>query len=119
MQLSTIRRYPLKSGRSQSLQQPSVSAVGIEGARLWTLDDLNSRLARPVPMTSFRPNLVVAGAEAFAEDQWRRLRIGEVMFEVAKPCTRCIFTTVDPERGEKSADREPLLTLAKYRRFDI
>jgi len=83
-----------------------------------SLDDLNSRLAKPVPMISFRPNLVIAGADAFAEDQWRRLRIGDVLFEVAKPCTRCIFTTVDPDRGEKSADRQPLLTLAKYRRFD-
>jgi uncharacterized protein YcbX len=84
-----------------------------------SLDDLNSRLIRSVPMISFRPNLVIAGADAYAEDQWRQLRIGEIRFEVAKPCTRCIFTTVDPERGEKSADREPLLTLAKYRRFDI
>ena len=84
-----------------------------------SLDDLNSRLAKPVPMACFRPNLVVAGSDAFAEDRWRQLRVGAVLFDVAKPCTRCIFTTVDPDRGEKSVDREPLLTLAKYRRFDI
>jgi uncharacterized protein YcbX len=84
-----------------------------------SLDDLNSRLTRPVAMSNFRPNLVVAGADAFAEDRWRQLRIGEAIFDIAKPCTRCIFTTVDPARGEKSADREPLLTLAKYRRLDI
>jgi uncharacterized protein YcbX len=83
-----------------------------------SLDDLNSRLARPVPMISFRPNLVIDGAPAFAEDKWGQLRIGTVTFDVASPCTRCIFTTVDPERGEKSGDREPLLTLAKYRRFE-
>ena len=84
-----------------------------------SLDDLNARLKQPVAMLAFRPNLVVEGAIAFAEDQWRRVRIGEVIFDVAKPCTRCIFTTVDPERGERSADREPLLTLARYRRFEI
>jgi uncharacterized protein YcbX len=84
-----------------------------------SLDDLNSRLRRPVPMIAFRPNLVIEGADAYAEDRWRHMRIGEVHFEAAKPCTRCIFTTVDPQRGEKSADREPLLTLARYRRVDI
>lgn len=84
-----------------------------------SLDDLNARLARPVPMIAFRPNLVVEGAEAYAEDQWRRVRIGAVVFEVAQRCARCIFTTIDPDRGEKSPDREPLLTLARYRRFDI
>ena len=84
-----------------------------------SLDDLNSRLRRPVPMIAFRPNLVIEGANAYAEDRWWHVRIGEVRLEAAKPCTRCIFTTVDPQRGEKSADREPLLTLARYRRIDI
>jgi uncharacterized protein YcbX len=84
-----------------------------------SLDDLNARLKQPVAMLAFRPNLVVEGAVAFAEDRWRRVRIGGVLFDVAKPCTRCIFTTVDPERGERSADREPLLTLARYRRSEI
>jgi uncharacterized protein YcbX len=236
MQLSALHRYPLKSGRSQDLQQASVGAIGIDNDRVWmlidergkmitgrefpklvlvevtpdaqgasffahghaplhvrkdtftveqecevwknqfsalrgdpaadawfsdylgahctllyvgdvpgrrrlpgepeiplsfadgypvlligqgSLDDLNSRLSKPVAMNNFRPNLVVVGADAFAEDGWRQLRIGEAVFDVAKPCTRCIFTTVDPLLGEKSANREPLLTLAKYRRFDI
>lgn len=111
-------------GRRRLVGEPDIALSFADGYPLLligegSLDDLNSRLARPVPMTSFRPNLVVAGAEAFAEDQWRQLRIGAVTFEVAKPCTRCIFTTVDPALGEKSADRQPLLTLAKYRRFAI
>lgn len=111
-------------GRRRLPDEPEIPLSFADGYPLLligqgSLDDLNSRLAKPVPMTSFRPNLVVTGADAFAEDQWRRLRIGDVLFDVAKPCTRCIFTTVDPVRGEKSADREPLLTLAKYRRFEI
>jgi MOSC domain-containing protein len=80
------------------------------------LDGLNARLAKPVSMLQFRPNLVVEGAEAHAEDGWKRIRIGQVEFEVAKACTRCVFTTVDPTRGERDPDGEPLRTLIGYRR---
>jgi uncharacterized protein YcbX len=80
------------------------------------LDGLNARLSRPVSMPQFRPNLVVDGAPAHAEDGWKRIRIGDVEFDVAKPCTRCVFTTVDPLRGERDPDGEPLRTLIGYRR---
>lgn len=80
------------------------------------LDALNTRLREPVGMLRFRPNLVVAGTPPHAEDGWKRIRIGEVEFELVKPCTRCIFTTVDPQRGERNADGEPLKTLTTYRR---
>lgn len=81
-----------------------------------SLDLLNSKLASPVPMLRFRPNLVVAGTDAHAEDGWRRIRVGECEFDVLKPCTRCVFTTVDFERGERDPSGEPLRTLTKYRR---
>jgi len=81
-----------------------------------SLDLLNSKLAQPVPMLRFRPNLVVAGTTAHAEDDWKRIRIGDCEFEVAKPCTRCVFTTVDFERGERDPNGEPLRTLTRYRR---
>lgn len=80
------------------------------------LDGLNARLATPVSMLQFRPNLVVAGVAAHAEDGWKRIRIGEVEFEVAKACTRCVFTTVDPARGVRDPHNEPLRTLTGYRR---
>ncbi len=80
-----------------------------------SLADLNRRLARPVSMRRFRPNVVIAGAEPYAEDTWVRLRIGEVEFEGVKNCSRCVFTTVDPETGTKSPDGEPLKTLQTYR----
>jgi uncharacterized protein YcbX len=67
-------------------------------------------------MARFRPNLVVAGFPPHAEDGWRRLRIGALEFEVAKPCTRCVFTTVDPEHGVFDPSGEPLATLKTYRR---
>jgi uncharacterized protein YcbX len=80
-----------------------------------SLADLNRRLAVPVPMNRFRPNLVVAGAEPFAEDRWRRIRIGPLTFRVAKPCPRCVMTTVDQALGH-SPSTEPLRTLAAFRR---
>ena len=81
-----------------------------------SLDELSGRIGRPMTMARFRPNLVVSGAEPWAEDGWTRLRIGGIEFEVAKPCERCVFTTVDPETGRKSPDQEPLRTLATYRK---
>ncbi len=82
-----------------------------------SLADLNARLQQPVPMRRFRPNLVVAGTEPFAEDQWRRIRIGGVTLRVVKPCSRCVVTTIDPDRGEV-VGQEPLRTLATYRLRD-
>lgn len=81
-----------------------------------SLDGLNARVAVPLPMQRFRPNLVVAGAEPHAEDDWRRIRIGGIEFDLVKPCTRCVFTTVDPELGAIDPSGEPLRTLKTYRR---
>jgi uncharacterized protein YcbX len=71
----------------------------------------------PVPMTRFRPNVVVAGAAPWAEDGWvgRRLRIGAVTFRAAKSCARCLVTTIDQETGEKGG--EPLRMLGRHRRY--
>ncbi|MGA4321866.1 MOSC domain-containing protein [Ectopseudomonas hydrolytica] len=83
-----------------------------------SLDDLSQRVGQPLSMLRFRPNLVVTGSEAYAEDGWRRIRIGEVEFEVVKGCSRCILTTIDPQTGERNAQREPLATLKTYREKD-
>jgi len=79
-----------------------------------TLADLNSRLDDPLPMNRFRPNLVVSGSSAFAEDAWDKVRIGEAVFRSTKPCERCVMTTVDQSKGEFTG-KEPLKTLASYR----
>ncbi|HEV2607202.1 MAG TPA: MOSC N-terminal beta barrel domain-containing protein [Xanthomonadaceae bacterium] len=81
-----------------------------------SLDGLNARLAAPISMQRFRPNLVIDGCDPHAEDQWRRIRIGGIEFEAAKPCTRCVFTTVDPMLGVRDPSGEPLRTLKSYRR---
>jgi len=79
-----------------------------------SLEDLNSRLASPITMTRFRPNLVVKGCPPYAEDNWKKIRIGEMIFRVSKPCSRCVIPGIDPATGEKS--KEPLKTLNSYRR---
>jgi uncharacterized protein YcbX len=81
-----------------------------------SLDDLNSRLDVPLPMNRFRPNFVVKGCDPYAEDGWSRLRIGGVPFRVAEACPRCAITTTDQKTGTRG--KEPLRTLATYRRFD-
>ncbi len=70
----------------------------------------------PLSMLRFRPNLVVTGAAAWAEDGWRRIRIGEATFRAVKGCSRCVLTTIDPETLDRG--REPILTLARHRRWD-
>ncbi|HET6860258.1 MAG TPA: MOSC domain-containing protein, partial [Streptomyces sp.] len=88
---------------------------------LASLEALNSLIAQgdhpdegPVPMNRFRPNVVVDGFASWAEDGWKRISIGEVVFRVAKPCGRCVVTTTDQRTAERG--REPLRTLARHRR---
>ena len=81
-----------------------------------SLEDLNTRLDQPVPMNRFRPNLVIDGSAAFAEDGWREMRIGTMTFSVVKPCARCAVTTVNQATAETA--REPLRTLSRFRLID-
>ena len=83
-----------------------------------SLADLNARLDAPVPMSRFRPNLVIEGAPAWAEDAWRAVGVGAnggVRLRIAKPSDRCAMTTVDQRTGEKTG-AEPLRTLSGFRR---
>ena len=81
-----------------------------------SLDDLNSRMAEPIRMDRFRPNIVVKGVQPFAEDQWKRIRIGQVEMALVKPCARCNVPNINQATAEIA--REPNRTLAKYRKRD-
>lgn len=78
-----------------------------------SLNDLNSRLNSPVLMDRFRPNVVFSGGTPFGEDGWRKIKIGEVAFQIVKPCARCVMINVDQKTGK--SNKEPLKTLASYR----
>lgn len=80
-----------------------------------SLDDLNSRLEQPIPMNRFRPNFVFTAGEAYEEESWHEIYIGEFLFFGVKPCGRCVITTIDQELGVKSG-KDPLLKLSKYRK---
>jgi uncharacterized protein len=82
-----------------------------------SLADLNQRLADPIPMNRFRPNLVIAGCEPYAEDQWKKIRVNGVVFDLVKPCDRCVVTTTDQETGSRTG-MEPIKTLSTYRRVE-
>ena len=92
-----------------------------------SLEELNRRIhlsngaeagkapAFQIPMNRFRPSLVVKGSEPFAEDEWAKIRVGDAIFRVVKPCGRCVITTTDQEKGEV-VGKEPLKTLATFRK---
>lgn len=80
-----------------------------------SLDALNARLAAPVPMNRFRPNIVVSGCPPFAEDGWCDFRINGILFSAVKPCARCVVPTIDQDTA--AVGPEPLRTLATFRTF--
>ncbi|MDD5228995.1 MAG: MOSC domain-containing protein [Methylococcales bacterium] len=80
-----------------------------------SLNALNAALKIPVEMARFRPNLVVADCDAYAEDAWREIQIGNIDFRLPKPCSRCSVPTINPETAE--VGKEPLTTLNRLRKW--
>lgn len=83
-----------------------------------SFQNLQQRAPNAIRIEQFRPNIVVSGAKAFDEDSWLVIRIGEVIFDLVKPCSRCILTTVSTDRGRKHPAGEPLKTLQSFRTAD-
>ncbi|OTA21688.1 CDP-6-deoxy-delta-3,4-glucoseen reductase [Xenorhabdus beddingii] len=76
---------------------------------------LQQRCPASIKIEQFRANIIVTGAAPFEEDRWKIIQIGEVIFDLPKPCSRCILTTVSPEKGRKNPQGEPLATLQSFR----
>ncbi|XP_044731243.1 mitochondrial amidoxime-reducing component 1-like [Chrysoperla carnea] len=84
-----------------------------------SVTDLNDRTKRSTPIQQFRPNFVVKGTQPYEEDNWDYVKIGsDAIFRNVRPCTRCVFTTIDPETGVKDSGSEPLKTLRSYRQVE-
>jgi uncharacterized protein YcbX len=81
-----------------------------------SLNELNSRMEKFLPMSRFRTNFVFSGGKPFDEDRWQKIRVSNIEFDVVKPCARCTITTVDRRTGEKEV--EPLVTLSKFRKVN-
>jgi uncharacterized protein len=86
--------------------------VATEGS----LESVRERTGLALPMTRFRPNLMIRGAAPFDEDRWKVLRIGTHVFRLVKPCSRCTIVDIDPETAEKHGD--VLRTLSGFRKVD-
>ena len=83
-----------------------------------SVEELARRSGRGIPAERFRPNIVVTGAHPHDEDRWQRFTVGGMGFSGVKLCTRCKVTTTDQRTGVRDPDREPLRTLALYRRIE-
>lgn len=80
-----------------------------------SVQELQKRCPASIKLEQFRGNLIITGAQPFEEDTWRTIQIGEVVFTLDRPCSRCILTTVSPEKGIKHPKAEPLATLQTFR----
>lgn len=83
-----------------------------------SFDDLNTKIKQQVTPLQFRPNFVVKGPAAWEEDKWKWVKIGDkATFRNVMPCIRCVFTNIDPAKGERNPEMEPLKTLKTFRAF--
>ena len=83
-----------------------------------SVEELGRRAGRAIPVDRFRPNIVVTGTHPHDEDRWARFAVAGLAFSGVKLCARCKVTTTDQETGARDPDREPLRTLALYRRIE-
>ena len=66
-----------------------------------SLNLLNSKLNKPIPMENFRPNIVIEGLNApFEEDEWISISIGRNQFQIVKPCSRCKVPNIHQDTGK-------------------
>lgn len=79
-----------------------------------SLQNFNSHLNKSISMDRFRPNIVIAGCEPYAEDRWKKIRIAGIEITLAKPCSRCVMPSIDQQTGIK--DNAVLDALNTYRR---
>ena len=119
VRMGTDYRRPVKPAKAQPGDVVTFAdAYPLLALSEASLADLNDRLVTqaedPVPMNRFRPNVVIAGCPAFAEDAWPRVRIGAAVFRTAGPCVRCNIPTIDQATAVRY--KEPIRTLATYRR---
>ena len=109
------RATPRRGGRPGIVSFADAFAILVASEA--SLADLNARMAAPIAMARFRPNVVVTGGAPYAEDDWHTLRAGDVELLSSGPCDRCVVTTLDSDTGA-AAGKEPLRTLATFRRWD-
>jgi uncharacterized protein YcbX len=81
-----------------------------------SLADLNTHLPAPITMERFRPNLVLEGPPAWAEDRIDTLTFGGLTLKLVKPSVRCSIPSLDPKTGTPSIDPTPVLKRFRFNR---
>jgi uncharacterized protein YcbX len=76
-------------------------------------DFLAARAVEPFPIERFRGNVIVDHFEAWAEETWKTLRVGDAKVRCVLPWPRCAVPQVDQETGERH--KEPALVLKEHR----
>lgn len=88
-------------------------------ANLQSLAEINQKISEKdvdiVPVSRFRPNVVISSPLPWKEDEWRVIRIGDAVLENSEPCGRCQVVTIDQNTGLVSSNKEPFETLKKER----
>jgi uncharacterized protein YcbX len=105
---------PFKAGSASAYRTAFADRYPLLVVGQGSLDDLNARLATPVPMARFRPNLVFDGGAPFVEDHWRDVDVGATQIRHVQACGRCVVVSTDQRSGTRG--KEPLATLATYRK---
>lgn len=111
-------RLVREPARAERARHPDPTALLITAES--SLDSLNTRIrgrgASPVPMSRFRPNIVITGwPDPHTEDRVHRMTIGTTGVGFGELAIRCAMTMTDQVTGH-SRGPEPLRTLADYRR---
>lgn len=76
---------------------------------------LQQQCPEKLTIEQFRGNIIIDGALPFAEDGWKTIKIGDIIFDIVKPCSRCVMTRVNLVNHQYFADNEPLKTLRYFR----
>lgn len=76
---------------------------------------LEQQCPEKLDIRQFRGNIIIDGSLPFAEDGWKTIKIGELIFDIIKPCTRCVLTTFNVNSAKALPNNEPLKTLSYFR----
>ena len=76
------------------------------------------RFGYGIGIDRFRPNIVVEGLPAYAEDNITEFTVGEVILKNDMSCNRCYTTTINSRRQQQDENLEPMRTLLRYRKRD-
>lgn len=89
-----------KAGETVSLSDGYPYLIANEAS----LEALSKAVGESLDIRRFRPNIVVSDLPAFAEDKWQALQLGDQLFRIPKPCTRCVMITIDPDSLERNPE---------------